>query len=75
MDLLKSYQMLDTTTWTLKDIIRKFFDVYKKAKYFWSSMNVIFENEDTIFRVEKFVIKLVIVILIRIITKFSWRNY
>jgi len=53
MDLLQSYKMVENTIKTLKHVSRKFIDVYEKAKYFSSAMNVIFENEDAIFRVEE----------------------
>ncbi|XP_025406711.1 uncharacterized protein LOC112680736 [Sipha flava] len=52
IDLLQSYKMVENTIITLKDVSRKFIDVYEKAKHFSSAMNVIFENEDTSFRVE-----------------------
>lgn len=53
MDLLQSYKMVENTIKTLKDVSRKFIDVYERAKYFSSTMNVIFENEDATFRVEE----------------------
>jgi len=53
MDLLQSYKMVENTIKTLRDASRKFIDVYEKAKYFSSAMNVIFENEDATFRVEE----------------------
>jgi hypothetical protein len=44
IDLLQSYKMVGNTIKTLKDASRQFIDTYKKAKYFLSAMNVIFEN-------------------------------
>jgi predicted nucleic acid-binding protein len=45
--------MVENTIKTLKDASRKCIDVYEKVKYFSSAMNVIFENEDTKFKVEE----------------------